>query len=292
MSQLHEKRDERVAAGWKRGAFISLADHPDIQDELPNKLVTFLEGKKNPRIIPVLYDCALIDDSFDKEPWAQVVVCWEVDQHNGNFVNAKNPRCLHTSATIGNSVLLLEVTAMSFAQVDRESLLECSPDTSIIWNNGRLEQLLDWIAERYRQPTFPDAFNNRLRSVGKRLDAQWKSEIFRKYCAGIYFRLDTFAELSENQHYQLDIIVAVPSHIKGRDYVEFDAKHSQSIIDGLKTRISVANGIRLNSVDIYPESEFTKDIERGYQRFSLEYFSYASKDGDVLLPAEFNSAGW
>lgn len=292
MNQFEDIRFERVAAGWKRGAFISLTENPALKDELPRKLVAFLEGKKSPHVVPILYDCALIEESFEKEPWAQVVVCWEIDEPDGNFAHAKNPRKLHTSANSGGNLFSLEVTAISFAQVDREVLLQCTPNTTIQWEPGRLEQLLDWIAERYRQPTFPDCFNNRLGPVEKRLEAQWKSEVFRDYCSGIYFRLSSYDELAENENYTLDVIIAVPSSITGRQFAEFDAKHSQNMIQGIKTRISPAQGIKVGIVDILSESQFTKDIERNYLRFSLEYFSYKSKSGKTLLPAEFNSVGW
>lgn len=292
MDQFTDVRVERVAAGWKRGAFISLSDHPEFRGELPNKLVAFLEGKTNPRIVPVLYDCALIEESFEKEPWAQVVICWEVSERSGNYANAKNPRCLHTQALVGDQSIILEISAISFAQVDREALLRCAPDQSVKWVEGKLEQLLDWISERYRQPTFPDAFNNRLRPIQKRLETQWKSELFRDYCAGIYFRLDKTIELADDEIYNLDVIIVVPFEIKGKEYAELDAKHSQNMIDGLKTKISAAAGIKVGKVEMYPEGEFTKEIERNYLRFSLEYFSYASKSGVTLLPAEFNSTGW
>jgi len=291
MDQIADVRLERIAAGWKRGAFVNLFDNPDFRDELPKKLVNFLEGKSNPRIVPVLYDCALIEESFEKEPWAQIVICWEVE-FDGNYGNAKNPRCIHTKAKIGTQSVTLEVTAMSFAQVDREALLKCTPDPTVIFEDGRLEQLLDWISERYRQPTFPDSFNDRLRPIQKRLSSQWKSELFRDFCSGIYFKLNTLNELEENESYSLDVIIVVPYEIQGREYAEFDAKHSATMIDGMKTKLSAAKGIKVGAIELYPESEFTKEIERNYFRFSLEYFSYTTGSGNVLLPAEFSSKGW
>ncbi|MEN4519419.1 hypothetical protein [Pantoea agglomerans] len=292
MNHFEDVRLERVQAGWKRGAFVRLAENTALFDELPNKMVSFLEDKKNPLVIPVLYDCALIEESFEKEPWAQVLICWEIEACSGNYAHAKNPRTLHTTAVKEGESISLEFTAMSFTQVDREVLLSCSTDNSLSWEPIKLAQLLDWVAERFRQPTFPDSFNNRLRPVERRLNAEWKSEVFREFCAGVYFKLNTYAELLEHEAYTLDVIIAIPESIKGKEFALFDMKHSQNMIQGIKTKISPAKGIQVGNVEVLSESEFTKAIERNYLRFSLEYFSYKSQSGEAVLPAEFNSAGW
>lgn len=292
MSHFEDVRLERLEAGWKRGAFVRLSENPALLDELPKKMVSFIANKKNAMVIPVLYDCALIEDSFEKEPWAQVLICWEIEACQGNFAHAKNPRTLHTKVIKEHESISVEFTAMSFSQVDREVLLSCSTDNSLSWEPGKLAQLLDWVAERFRQPTFPDSFNNRLRPVERRLDNEWKSEIFREFCAGVYFKLSSYDELPEPEIYHLDVIIAVPESIKGEEYALFDAKHSQNMIQSIKTKLSPATGIKVGKVEVLSESEFTKAIERKYLRFSLEYFSYKSKSGEAVLPAEFNKAGW
>ncbi|WP_072930009.1 hypothetical protein [Nissabacter archeti] len=291
MEQIVDDRQAWLAAGWKRGAFVNISEHPQLLDEFPKKLTDFIGDKKNPFLIPILYDCALIEESFDKEPWAQVLFCWEVE-HNGNYANAKNPRCLHTKAFKNGEAIWLEISAIGFSQVDRENLLKVTPDNSMVWEEGRLPQLLDWVSERYRQPTFPDAFNNRIRPIQKRLEALWKGELFRDYCAGVYFRLSTFDELDVSEKYKLDIIILIPYEIQGRSYAEFDAKNSGTMIESLKSKLAPLEGIELGSIETYPESEFTKELERKYIRFSLEYFSYNSKSGIKTLPADFSSQGW
>lgn len=282
-------RSAWLAAGWKRGAFIRLDSNPHLREEFPQKLLNSIEGKDMVYVVPVLYDCALVEQSFDKEPWAQVLVIWE-SKFDGNFAFAKNPRKLHLEAITETREVCFEVSALSFTQIDREILLKATPEQSISWAQGNLTLLLDWVAERYRQATFPDSFNKRLIPSKKLLEGLWKSELFRAYSSGVYIKLDSFDELSDEAKYQVDIIIAIPFSISGREFRNVNEKYSLEMVTKVKAIFDAIKSIKVLEVQTISEREFTKELERDFNRFSLEYFSYRSDSEANPLPAEYIGA--
>ncbi|WP_130100491.1 hypothetical protein [Siccibacter turicensis] len=289
MGHFEEQRESWLQAGWKRGAFIKLDENDFLLNEMPAKLRANLEGKCNVYIVPVLYDCALIEEDFTKEPWAQVLVLWEAE-FSGNFAYAKNPRRLHLNVCKDNATdFCLEATALSFYQIDREILLRAIPDASINWKAGHLNMLLDWVSERFRQATFPDNFNTRISVVKKRLEALWKGAAFSEYCSGIYIKLSSFSELPQEEIYTIKVLIVVPFGLNGKDYRKFDKEIAPNMINDLKTRLDAVTGVFVEDVDVMSERQFTKELEREYHRYSLEYYSFKKDDDSTPFPSEFIS---
>ncbi|APC14000.1 hypothetical protein AB6H26_20805 [Providencia hangzhouensis] len=283
-------RDSLVSSGWKRGTFVELKKFTNIIDELPPKLRLFCERNETVYLIPVLYDCALIEPSLEKEPWVQVILAIPCQADN-NFKHAKNPRKIHLPIQVDGHESYIEITALSFFQVCRKKLLQESiPSPNIMWLGNAKNMLLDWIAERYRRATFPDSFGHRIdKKCQKALDSTWKDENFSKFCSGVYINLHTDDELPEGQVYKTDILIAVPEEVNLRQIR--NNRIADKMVEKLKNAILLAKGIQVSSIDLMSEDQFTKKIERKFKRFSLEYFSYSSKhdseDEPSPLPSEF-----
>ncbi|GJL37045.1 hypothetical protein TUM17576_38650 [Enterobacter hormaechei] len=289
MEQSDDLRSQWLAAGWKRGAFIRLDTNANLVDELPGKLVACIDDKKSVFIVPILYDCALVELDFDKEPWAQVLVIWETDLEKA-YENGKNPRKLHLKAKNNGQDVCFEISALSFAQIDRAALLKAVPDSSLTWLEGGLELLLDWVAARYRQATFPDSFNQRLGPIQNGLERLWKSASFSQYASGVYIQLNSFDELEENTPYSVDVMIVVPYTIKGKEFREFMNKESNTMVTKLKSLLNTIKSIHVVQVQTISEREFTKELERKYSRFSLEYYSFRKSPKTNPVPAESASA--
>lgn len=289
MEQPDNLRAAWLKAGWKRGAFIRLDSNPELLGELPKKIVDAVKDKTLACIVPIIYDCALVEHSFYKEPWAQVLVVWEA-KFDGNFANARNPRKLHITALEKSNPVCFEVSALSFAQVDRETLLKATPDSSMQFESDNLSMLLDWVAQRYRQATFPDSFNKRLGPFNKQLKKLWGSELFGKFASGVFVKIDTTEELSDDDIYNIEVIISIPYHMKGREYRNFEQNNSDTMIFQLKSIFDAAKGIELNKIETLTERELTKEVEREFSRFSLEYFSYNPGLEEHPLPGEFLGA--
>jgi len=289
MEQPDNLRAAWLKAGWKRGAFIRLDSNPDLLGELPKKIVDAIADKNLACIVPIIYDCALVEQSFYKEPWAQVLVVWQA-KFDGNFANARNPRKLHITALEKSNSVCFEVSALSFAQVDRETLLKAVPDQSIQFEDDNLSMLLDWVAQRYRQATFPDSFNKRLDPFRKSLKKLWESELFGKFASGVFVKIDTNEELHDDDIYNIEVIISIPYFMRGREYRNFEQNHSHTMITQLKSIFDTAKGIELKKIETLTERELTKEVERQFSRFSLEYFSYNSGLDEHPLPGEFLGA--
>lgn len=282
-------RDEWLAKGWLRGAFIDLKAHPEILALLPDKLQSEIVTQPKAYLIPLLYDCALVNDNFNQEPWVQVLVCWSCPQAggDGNFKFGKNPRKNHFPILIDNIETYLSAEALGFAQFDREELLKATPLTNIAWPEKGLFQLLNWVAERYNQSTFPDQWNVRMNSKRKLLDRLWKNDSFTNNCSGVYFEIVPFSEVSEKDIYEVKAFIAIPETITRKEHRTFVKEHEQVLIQSLKDIMGSIPNISVASIDTIKEDQFTKSMERNYHRWQLEHLSYRNID-EAPLPAELD----
>lgn len=278
-------RQNWIDAGWKRGAFIEVKKFPLLIQELPSKLQAICESNELVYLIPILYDCALLELSFDKEPWAQAILgvgC----SGDGNFKYGKNPRKLHLPIKIDENENYLEFSSLGFVQVDREQILRLTtPSDGISWINNSQELLLDWVADRYRQSTFPDSFNTRIMSKDKQLKKLWKTDNFIHYCSGVYINLDKDKEIeSIETPYVVEVLITMPDDCHLRKLRE-SGVIDKMILD-LKSIINSVKGINVINIDVINEGEFTKQLERKFKKFSLEYYSHAAEDEGLVVPAE------
>jgi len=275
-------RESWLAKGWKRGAFVDLKRHGELLSSLPKKLAAHVETLDQAFLIPVLYDCALVDERFDAEPWAQVVVCWPCVE-NADFCYGKNPRRYHFPVFIDDQKTHLEVNALSFCQLDREELLTFDPNTEIDWPNLGLDQLLNWISERIRQPTFPDAWNNRLKKKEKNFKRLWKKDSFVNSCSGVYFSIEPSVEIAEHEKYRVRAFIT--THLEGRALRDFMKDHESELVGKLADILRSTSNVDVGQVDLINEGQFTKSMERQYLRWQLEHYSY-KEEGVAPLPAE------
>ncbi|MEN7485022.1 hypothetical protein [Proteus mirabilis] len=278
-------RQSWMDAGWKRGAFIEVKKFPLLIKELPSKLQALCESNELVYLIPILYDCALLELSFDKEPWAQAILgvgC----SGDGNFKYGKNPRKLHLPIKIDENENYLEFSSLGFVQIDRELLLyEAIPSSEINWVNNSKELLLDWVADRYRQATFPDSFNKRIFSKDKLLKRLWRTDNFIHYCSGVYIKLDKDEEIEAIEiPYSVELLITIPDNCSIRKLREGGIIEKMHI--DLGSIISSAKGIKILHIHFIEESEFTKKLERKFKKFSLEYYSHVVEDEGMVVPAE------
>lgn len=282
-------REELIKAGWRRGSFVSLFDHPALLATLPEKLASLCKTEKNALLIPVLYDCALIDMDFEREHWVQVVVGIPCDERP-EFKNARNPRrlCLPYLIDGEDNVMWLEISSLGFAQIEREYLLKNSiPNLKLKWGTLALECLINWISGRFNQATFPDAFNRRVASKDKLLKKMWKSDDYVSCCSGVHFAISTDEELDDEKKYNLSIVLTIPESLRGRELALVKKNNVPAMVERIKGIFSSMDGVVLESVDTIPEGEFTKKLERKYKRYSLEYYTYNDAGVEAALPAGF-----
>lgn len=270
MSEEDNVRTALLNAGWKQGTCINaqeaireIPDLPECHKEILRRVASCL-------LIITLYDCAVINGSFEKEPLLHYVIAQPIENINPNNVLSKNNRILHFNLSIGDTDKSFEVNAASFGIVQRSALLKISPLNTAVFDEKTKRVFLRWIQRRITQATFPDSFD-------RRLNKNKRSKLFDKYdnenVTGVYLRLSPrHDELADTQTYKAAIIVAV-SDIAARKFIK---EHELAVLMQLDSFFKALNGVKLVERQVIAEGQITLSMLRDYALWSPEYNSFKS----------------
>lgn len=270
MSEEDDVRSKLLAAGWKQGTCIdaqeALQKIPDIHEYHKN----ILKSTNGCLLIVTLYDCAVINGSFEKEPLLSYVIASPIDSINPNNILSKNSRTLHFNLGIGDTERYFEVNAGSFGVICRKALLTLLPLVNITFDEKTKRVFLKWIQRRITQATFPDNFD-------RRLNKNKRSKLFDKYddknVTGVYLRLSPrHTELPESEVYDASIIVAV-SDSEARKFMK---ENETALLMQLDSFFNSLTGINLIEKQIFAEGQLTLSLLRNYDLWSPEYNSFKS----------------
>lgn len=168
--------------------------------------------------VVVSHDCDLTA-GVDKEPNAEIVVGRRIDRLGADSYG-KTARRLHIEFQSKEGPVAIELMATSKQQVAKPALFAAHPQRDI-WLDGRgIEILQRWLASRYLRAAFPEAFEDRLRSVvlpGKRTFLKRIENILAMggdHIRALLFDLNEGKDIERNgpeDVYQLGIIVLYDS---------------------------------------------------------------------------------
>lgn len=263
-------RTTLLAAGWKQGTCISaeeaLREIPDIH-EYHKKILDTTDGCL---LIITLYDCAVINGSFEKEPWVNYVIAKPIDGIDKASALSKNGRVLHLPILIDGESHPFEINAGSFGIFYREALTRLSAATHVTFDEKTWRIFITWIQRRITQATFPDSFE-------RRLNKKKRDKLFDKYddenVTGVYLRLSPrHEELSEDQLYKVSIFIAV-NDSGARTFIK---EHEQLVLMQLDSFFKPLAGVELVEKQIMPEGQITLSMLRDYSLWSPEYHSFKS----------------
>ncbi len=280
MSVTHEclnseshNRENWIKSGWSRGVFINLNDNAHLKDIIPAEILSYVEKKESVYLVPVTYDCALVDEDFSREPWAQIILLWKAGNENGNFKFGKNPRVIQIPVNIGSNIEYYEAQAIGICHVKRDTLLRSNIDKTRTLSPKFLKIVLGWCAARITRSVFPDSWNNRLTKSKKTFDKIWNNNTFNSVISGVYADVKPFKELADDELYEANIILCFDTDqeiVSLRDYKkQLEQEHIEQITGAFNTKIQ----INLKSVKVLADTEFTKSMERDFHLLDLEYFS-------------------
>ncbi|MHA6962604.1 hypothetical protein [Zobellella denitrificans] len=266
-------RESWLDAGWARGVFVDLKKPNGILNTLPERLVKRVQQSQSAYLIPLLYDCALVDECFDSEPWAPVMICWNINNPLGNFMNGKNPRTYHFELVLDGENQWFEATALGLWFVCRKSLLTEQIDSSIKWPEGVLKRVLIWSSSRSTREVFPDDWNQNLSIVHKRLEKIWKSSDY-EHISEVLLRIEP-----NEDGYGAEVILTLPDEAiqkLGARHLFKPGGPAETLELRLKTAMTAAQGVNVKAVKVMPESQLTLTMIRNYQRWHLDYYSFRS----------------
>jgi len=296
-------RDELLEKGWRRHRVISLSQEgiDALASELPIKIMEMISVSGAIALVTT-YDCAVVYGSFEDEPWVQLLVAVPTD-FKKELSKGRDSRRLHFTVMKSGEDRSFEASARGICQIDRELLLKLEVDDSYTIDDPTKFDLKQWVAERFRQDTWPDAFN---KAVGKR--ARQLKRLYARYngfISGLYVRLDTYEELNDSK-YTISIIVIVEAG-KWRDLY----RHMREVHAGLKKKgmdelnVSLANEVLTafgdtvviqedrtievlgKSIEIKDETQITLHQLRRFGRLSP--YSLSEYGTDAPTPAEMTA---
>lgn len=296
---MSDNRTLLLAKGWKRHTFISISDSEieGLLTALPKKLHEHLKTP-NAKVLLATYDCAVISESFDDEPWVQILIALPVD-YDKQFASGRNSRRIHFFIELNNANLAYEVNAMSICQIERELLLNLNREENITLTPESAFDLKNWISERFRQDAWPDAFNTALVPANKRLKSFWKR--YKDFITGLYLKPNTFDEITSGK-YRVSIIASVEAgkelsfieHLRKKDS-SLAGKNVSAAKNKIVSEIKTAFGDTIeyekdptsysgDAIEVLSEEEMTVAQLRHFPRYSP--YSLSLYEGDSSLPVE------
>lgn len=241
-------RDLLLNKGWRRHSIISIK-HDSLNHAFPyleekTKAIAALDGAI---IIVATYDCAVVNPCFESEPWVQLLVAFPVSFEK-RFAQGRDPRRIHFTVEHSGEEKVFETNAAAITQVNRELLRDISPDDDYQLIDNSKYDLKNWLAERFKQDTWPDSFNRAVKPVEKRLKKFWTR--YNEYISSLYIKLDTYEELNEGR-YTVSIIIALEVG-KQRALIKQIRSSNKQFSD--KTVDEIMNVLSSEIIDIFGET--------------------------------------
>jgi len=137
--------------GWQQGSILP--------DELRNTLVK--EGHLTPDVhaaqllVVVSHDCDLLNLSFAKEPFVELLLATERDKDDGMLRYGKHPRRLLVDVHCHGVPKIFELSIHDRVRIERKHLLGHAPDQTRTLATDSVQLIVRWIVKRYFRAAFP-----------------------------------------------------------------------------------------------------------------------------------------
>jgi len=268
-------RELLIKQGWRQGLVLPTSDTQLTENARR-------EIGENDRLLIVSQTCDLIHESFDREPYFEVLCLHPLDKEpEGGYRGGKNSRRIEFSLELvqGNAS---DWYALPYERhlVDRNLLIEKATPCTSIEDGQTLEMILRWLSRRYTRTAFPEAFvnsmNTRKREIGKKLSRLNAS------VSNVYIRLLPFEELDDGSEYSIELMLVM-------DAVIFDDKtHYQNcdaIRKQLENQLTKCDGIVVDNVSIESTASLTIEDLKGYLEWDYSYLSFRDPH-DAATPVD------
>jgi hypothetical protein len=248
------------------------------------------------RVVVISHDCDLAND---KEEFVEVIVGETIHKADGNFVGAKNPRCLHLRYNHNTSTALCVelrhtnrkvIPSPTFSQLEAE-------DSRFSLADDERRVLQQWLAARYGRAAFPNKFEEALRltvrskTVEDRIAAITARE--SAHLVGLFFDLgeNRFSELPSGDPYDLRISVVYDTSkdaVRSREAAEKAASEISALLLEAFGKPQDAELIAVEACTSVADTHFSLADLRRVDQWRLEYVSLRQNPvGEFLGPGAF-----
>lgn len=255
--------------GWRQGTSIP-TDLPGLQTEA---LALCRPLDPGDLLIIVSQDCDLVHDSFEEEPYVEVIVVRQIPQtaYDPQRMDGKNPRRLQFESTISGHTFLYEAWAAERRFIDRRVL--CAGWKEYISVEERtLKVMRKWLARRYNRTALPSAFNGRVNAAQRKITDKLKSK--GKLISAVLLGINTLDELPDDKPYE----VTLHFLMRDTDYAAVEKrKEVLSALDATRTALVQCKGVNVDTAEILVEEDLrVSDIRR---LIPWDYAEYLSERG-------------
>jgi hypothetical protein len=242
----------------------------------------------DPIVLVISHDCDLAAPS-QIEPDCEVIPGLHIETVDGGFTNAKNPRKLHLTFSGGSVPVVAEFIAIDKHKVSKKEILKHSPSERVRLTRSEFVVLQNWLAARYRRPSFADEFEARFKRG--RLYKRF-TEIISKagaHILAVFFDVDSGQENSRQtaeDTYSLGIYL-VFNITTDPAVAELAALRAANDIKSLLEATFFKDGkweyIELRECEAVSESVMSLYETRLYKQWQFDYFSLREDpQGDTL----------
>ena len=182
----------------------------------------------------------------------------------------------------GGRVSRLEISIHGRFRIRKEKLADLTASDTAKIENGDVRLLSRWIARRYTRPAFPDAFNQRLGAVDRRLEALFKSPD-GEVVSGLF--LDV-ADVEHDRDTPYGMGVRIAATVETWED-EGRRQMLQSFEERLVSILDRCDGVDVSDGDILvlPGGDLMLADLRRFRRLDRDYRSLREQDG-VDRPAD------
>jgi hypothetical protein len=253
-------------------------------------------GAVSRRVVVISHDCDL---AHAKEAFVEVIVGETIHRADGNFIGAKNPRCLHLRYNDGTANALCvelryanrrEIPASRFSQLEAE-------DSRFSLADDERRVLQQWLAARYGRAAFPNKFEEALRVVVQKKTVEDRIASITAgesvHLVGLFFDLgeNRYRELPPGEPYDLGISVVYDTSrdaVRSREAAEKVASEISALCLDAFGKPHDAKLIAIENCAAVADTHFSLADLRRVDQWRLEYVSLRQNPaGEFVGPGAF-----
>jgi hypothetical protein len=259
--------------GWQQGSV------------LPETLVQQLVAKGAAHIdvasvvVVLTHDCDLVHPSYEVEPHVELVVGALLESADNGLRHGRNPRRLHLDLEQGAVVAAVEFSVHKRLVVSRSLLEDSTPHESRRLGRGERRLLCEWVAKRYVRAAFPDAFNERVQAVHRKIEKELKRS--GEHVTGLFLMIDPDEESGAGESYRVVLRVVARSDALVDKKTEITlVRVAKAIADALAS----CSGIIVEDHQLVSEGQFTLQDLHFFKRWDWDYRSHSGEPGGEVVP--------
>ncbi len=255
---------ELIQNGWRQGSSIPAGVLSKFLGELPQ---FWPPPGPDDCFVVVSQTCDLLHHCLEAEPLAEVLLCRRISQADGALLYRKNPRRLHVEVTNHQGAIVLEALACEKFSIPRTCLAGLTPDSELALPSGVVSTIAAWLANRYLRPAYPDAFNERLRPVRKKLDDLQKRE--GRYFERLLLNLEPpDEELGDGDTYSMVLwCVLHPDFVADESAISA----AEQVADSLLTILQPLRGVEAEACEVRLPAEVSLHDLRAFRDWHTEH---------------------